>query len=78
MNTAPNIFVLTEPLFYVEKTRTQGCTDKEFVNHIEPQRLSNGWDQLMTATKAHGIMRDAAHMVQAWPSLRYTSGSQSA
>jgi hypothetical protein len=62
MNAAPNVFVLMEPLFYDEKVRTQGCTTKEFVNRIETQRQSTGWDQQMTTTRACGFMWDAAHL----------------
>jgi hypothetical protein len=61
MNAAPNVFLLTEPLFYGEKTRTQGCTAEEFVTRVDAQRLDNGWTQRVTAVRARGFMRDAAH-----------------
>jgi hypothetical protein len=61
MNAAPNVFLLTEPLFYGEKARTQGCTAEEFVTRVDAQRLNNGWDQQTTAVRARGFMRDAAH-----------------
>jgi hypothetical protein len=55
------MLVIVEPLFYGEKTHTQGCTAEEFINRVDSQRITNGWDDQVTVARARGFLHDTAH-----------------
>jgi hypothetical protein len=59
---AQDMIIIAEPLFYGEKTPTQGCTAKEFINMVDSRRITNGWGDQATVARARGFLRDMAHV----------------
>jgi hypothetical protein len=55
------MIIIAEPLFFGERTRTQGCTAEEFIDRVDSRRITNGWNDQATVARARGFLRDAAH-----------------